>query len=64
MHPLLRNHAFARAITGMGEREDIETRLRQFREMQDRLAKEREARMNKLTQEIRARLEKLFKPQE
>jgi hypothetical protein len=48
----------------MGERKDIETRLRQFREAQERLAKEREARMNKLTQEIRARLEKLFKPQE
>jgi hypothetical protein len=40
----------------MGEREEIQKRVRGFREMQEMLASEREARMDKLTQQIRGHL--------
>jgi hypothetical protein len=45
----------------MNEREEIRKRVEQFRKLQERLAKEREERMNKVTQETRAQLLKLFK---
>ena len=47
----------------MDEREEIRKRVELFRKLQERLAKEREERMNEATQETRAKLDKLFKPQ-
>ena len=46
----------------MNEREEIRERVEQFRKLQERLAKEREERMNKVAQETRVKLDKLFKP--
>jgi hypothetical protein len=46
----------------MNEREEIRQRVEQFRKLQERLAKEREERMNQVTQETRVKLRKLFKP--
>lgn len=52
----------AHAIVSMNEREEIRKRVEQFRKLQERLAKEREERMNRVTQQTRANLDKLFKP--
>ena len=44
----------------MGEREEILKLVRGFRQMQERLASEREARMDKLTQQTRKHLAEMY----
>jgi hypothetical protein len=43
----------------MSDREEIRKRVRAFKAHQDQLAQEREARMNKLTQQIRQTLSEM-----
>lgn len=44
----------------MGDREEIKKRVEAFKAHQDRLTREREARMDKLTQQIRRTLSEMY----
>jgi hypothetical protein len=46
----------------MGEREEIQKRIQNFKAHQEKLAQERNARMNKATQHIRRMVADMWRP--
>jgi hypothetical protein len=52
----------ARRAGAMGEREEIKKRIQNFKAYQEKLAQERNARMNKATQNIRRMVDEMWRP--